>query len=155
MRKAQKFLPFIVVGVLAILALIWLLPSHPSSMPHEMNMASESQLPAFLKGANADTREAYRFAIANHHELEKYPCTCGCKYMEHMSNADCYVKTTAPDGTVTSFDQHASACGICVDITLDVMRMMREGHKPIEIRAYIDQTYSKYGPSTDTPLPLA
>jgi hypothetical protein len=42
-----------------------------------------------------------------------------------------------------------------VDITLDVMRMMREGHKPIEIRAYIDANYSQYGPSTDTPLPTA
>jgi len=29
--------------------------------------------------------------------------------------------------------------------------MMREGKDPQTIRAYIDATYSQYGPSTDTP----
>jgi len=151
----RKLLPFVGLVVVGVLILVWRLPANQPSMPDGMVMAPESQLPAFLNSATTDTRDAYRFAIANHHELEKYPCTCGCKYMQHMSNADCYVKTSAPDGTETVFDQHASACGICVDITLDVMRLMREGHKPIDIRAYIDKTYSKYGPSTDTPLPLA
>jgi hypothetical protein len=28
------------------------------------------------------------------------------------------------------------------------MRLMSEGHSVAEIRAYIDTTYSKYGPST-------
>jgi hypothetical protein len=37
-----------------------------------------------------------------------------------------------------------------VDITRDVMRLLDEG-KPIkDIRAYIDRTYSKFGPSTPT-----
>jgi hypothetical protein len=35
-----------------------------------------------------------------------------------------------------------------VDITRDVMRLMREGRGEAEIRAYIDATYSKFGPST-------
>jgi hypothetical protein len=156
MRTLRKYLPFI--GLLLVIGLVFLasrVPANQTPMSHDMTMASESQLPSFLVGASSTTREAYRFAIANHHELEKYPCTCGCKYMAHMSNADCYVKTMASDGTVTLFDEHASACGICVDITLDVMRMMDDGYKPIDIRAYIDKTYSKYGPSTDTPLPLA
>lgn len=30
------------------------------------------------------------------------------------------------------------------------MRMMQEGGSKQEIRAYIDATYSKYGPPTDT-----
>lgn len=155
MRTFRKYLPFI--GLLLVIGLVFLasrVPAKQTTMAPEMVMAPESQLPSFLDGASSTTREAYRFAIANQHELENYPCTCGCKFMGHMSNADCYIKTTAPDGTVTSFDQHASACGICVDITLDVMRLMGEGHKSIDIRAYIDKTYSKYGPSTDTPLPL-
>jgi hypothetical protein len=45
------------------------------------------------------------------------------------------------------FDNHALGCSICVDITQDVMRMLREGKSPQEARAYIDATYSKYGPS--------
>lgn len=31
------------------------------------------------------------------------------------------------------------------------MKLMREGQQPKEIRAYIDSTYSHFGPSTDTP----
>jgi hypothetical protein len=41
-----------------------------------------------------------------------------------------------------------------VDITRDVMRLLREGQDLKEIRAYIDAEYSQYGPSTDTqPVP--
>ena len=154
MRTLRKFLPLI--GLLVVVGVVFFasrLSISQTTMPHVM--ASESKLPTFLHNSNINTRDAYRFAITHHHDLENYPCTCGCKYMGHMSNADCYIKTTAPDGSVTSFDNHASACNVCVDITLDVMRMMDEGHKPIDIRAYIDKTYGKYGPSTDTPLPLA
>jgi cytochrome c-type biogenesis protein CcmH/NrfF len=50
------------------------------------------------------------------------------------------------NGTIT-FDNHALGCSICVDITQDVMRLQREGKSDQEIRAYIDGTYSKYGPS--------
>jgi len=37
-----------------------------------------------------------------------------------------------------------------VDITRDVMRLTREGKSKAEIRAYIDRTYSRFGPPTDT-----
>jgi hypothetical protein len=38
-----------------------------------------------------------------------------------------------------------------VDITRDVMRMLDEGKPLKEIRVYVDQTYSRFGPSTPTP----
>jgi len=38
-----------------------------------------------------------------------------------------------------------------VDITRDVMRMLDEGKPLKEIRAYVDRTYSRFGPSTPTP----
>jgi hypothetical protein len=38
-----------------------------------------------------------------------------------------------------------------VDITRDVMRMLDDGKPLKEIRAYVEATYSKYGPSTATP----
>ncbi|MEZ4670333.1 MAG: PCYCGC motif-containing (lipo)protein [Anaerolineae bacterium] len=122
------------------------------SLPYAL--APESKLPAFLSDAQPRTREAYQFASANHHELEKYPCTCGCVYLNHASNADCYIKLILPSGLM-SFDQHANGCGVCIDITQDVMRLTREGHSPPEIRAYIDAEYSKYGPPTNTSLPVA
>lgn len=38
-----------------------------------------------------------------------------------------------------------------MDITRDVMRMLDEGKTIKEIRAYVDKTYSRFGPSTPTP----
>jgi hypothetical protein len=38
-----------------------------------------------------------------------------------------------------------------VDITRDVMRMLDEGKPLKEIRATVDTTYSRFGPSTPTP----
>ena len=39
-----------------------------------------------------------------------------------------------------------------MDITRDVMRMLDQGKSLKEIRAYVDRTYSRFGPSTPTPL---
>jgi hypothetical protein len=50
------------------------------------------------------------------------------------------------DGTL-KYDTHALGCSICVDITQDVMRLLRQNKTIQDIRGYIDQTYSKYGPS--------
>lgn len=115
-------------------------------------LASESVLPDFLVDTPHKVRESYLFAVANPHELEKYPCYCGCGAMGHTSNLDCYISEIDEAGTI-SFDNHAEGCGICVDITQDVMRLMREGRSSPEIRAYVDAQYSAFGPSTDTPLP--
>lgn len=115
-------------------------------------LASDAQLPEFLHDASVRVREAYRFAIANPDELAKYPCYCGCGAMGHKSNLHCYI-TEASLPAAPKFDTHASGCGICVDITQDVMRLLREGKSSLEIRTYIDATYSRFGPSTDTPLP--
>jgi hypothetical protein len=38
-------------------------------------------------------------------------------------------------------------CSICVDITVDAMRMLDEGKSMPEIRTFVDQTYSAFGPS--------
>jgi hypothetical protein len=116
------------------------------------NLAHESTLPDFLHNAEPDVRMAYRYAVANHHELTKYPCYCGCVYIGHENNLDCYISDIAEDGTVT-FEQHASGCGICVDITLDVMRLKNQGWSSPEIRTYIDEHYGEAGPGTNTPLP--
>ena len=117
-------------------------------------MLQKSALPAFLKDAAPRVREAYEYAIAHPKELENYPCYCGCGKMGHKSNLSCYIKSVTADGTIT-FDNHASGCGLCVDITQDAIRLKNEGQTPLQIRRYIDSQYSSYGPSTDTPLPAA
>lgn len=138
----QRFLPVIITALL--------LSACASS--NNVMLAPDSALPAFLDGAPARVREAYRFAVANPDELAKYPCYCGCVAMGHTSNLSCYVSEIGTDGAVT-FDTHATDCGICVDITQDVMRLLAEGRSSQEARAYIDATYSAFGPSTNTPLP--
>jgi hypothetical protein len=115
--------------------------------------SSQVALPAYVKEAPPRVREAYTYAAQHPDELMNYPCYCGCGAMGHTSNLSCYISETAPDGTVT-FDNHAVGCGICVDITQDVMRLRAEGQSPREVRAYVDAQYSAFGPGTDTPLPV-
>jgi hypothetical protein len=115
-------------------------------------LAPSSALPEFVRNEPPAVRDAYRFAIANPDELAKYPCYCGCGAMGHTSNLSCYISDIGADGQI-SFDNHAAGCGICVDITQDVMRLTNEGQSSRQIRTYIDAQYSPFGPSTNTPLP--
>ncbi len=117
-------------------------------------MAPASMLPDYAQESPPRVREAYQFAVANPDILAHQPCYCGCGAMGHTSNLSCYISDMALDGAIT-FDNHAAGCGICVDITQDVMRLLQEGQSQTEIRAYIDAQYSPFGPSTDTPLPPA
>ena len=115
-------------------------------------LSADSSLPGFLDNSPSDVRMAYRFAINNAHELENYPCYCGCGAIGHTSNRGCYIQD-ADGSNRLKFDTHAQYCGICVAITLDVMRGLEAGKSSREIRTYIDATYSAYGPPMDTPLP--
>jgi hypothetical protein len=119
---------------------------------HPYTLAPASSLPLFARNMGTDVETAYRFAINNAHELEKYPCYCGCGAMGHTSNRACYIQD--PDGSnMTKFDAHAVGCQICIDITHDVMKGLDAGKSSREIRDYIDAAYSQYGVSMDTPLP--
>jgi hypothetical protein len=103
-------------------------------------------MPAEVQAAPASVRTAYQFAAANPDVMQHIPCYCGCGGIGHESNYDCYVADVAADGTVR-FDGHALGCSICVDITQDAMRLLREGKPVPEIRLYVDATYSRYGTS--------
>ena len=111
-----------------------------------LSMFPMDQLPAEVQSAPVTVQQAYQFAAANPDVMKQIPCYCGCGNIGHTSNYSCYVSSVDASGGVT-FDNHALGCSICVDITQDVMRMSREGKSPQEIRAAIDATYSKYGPS--------
>jgi len=109
-------------------------------------MAPVSALPKEVRESSETVVEAYRFALANADVLEEIPCYCGCGAAGHQSNYACYVKDDSNPDDIT-LDGHALGCSICVDITLDIMRMMRDGKSTAEIRAEVDQTYAKFGPS--------
>ena len=141
------------VGLLIFLLLAVLALSACGGKAGSSGSTSEADLPDFARKAPPRVKEAYKFAVNHPDELAKYPCYCGCGSMGHTSNLSCYISDQAEDGTAT-FDNHAAGCGICVDITQDVIRLRGEGQSAPEIRAYVDAQYSPFGPSTNTPLPL-
>lgn len=113
---------------------------------NQINLAARETLPAEVRNAAYSVSEAYRFAAANPEILTQIPCYCGCGSMDHTSNYDCYILQINSVGLIT-YDLHALGCSICVDITQDTMRLLEQGKSLSEIRAYIDSTYSQFGPS--------
>jgi hypothetical protein len=113
---------------------------------HDLAMASMDGMPAEVQNAPVVVQQAYQFNAANPDVMTQIPCYCGCGSMDHTSNYSCYVSGVDADGKV-SYDTHALGCSICVDITQDTMRLLRQGKSVPEIKAYVDQTYAQYGPS--------
>jgi hypothetical protein len=114
---------------------------------HDMlAMAAMEDMPVQVQTAPVAVREAYQFAVANPAVLQELPCYCGCGPIGHKSNYDCYVVGSETSGALT-YDAHALGCDICIDITQDAMRMLREGKAVPDIRAYVDGAYSRFGSS--------
>ena len=142
--KANKFIFLLIV--LALVSTAISACSTSSSSEVHLVMAPMDQMPMDVQSAPVAVQEAYQFNVANPNIMQDIPCYCGCGDIGHTSNYDCYVSDVDASGKIT-FDNHALGCSICVDITQDVMRMLRDGKTPQDARAYIDATYSKYGPS--------
>jgi hypothetical protein len=140
--RSFSFLSIIVVFVSTTISACS--PSKSSDV--HLYMLPMEQMPAEVQSAPATVQEAYQFAAINPDVMKDIPCYCGCGSVGHKSNYDCYVAEGDAKSNFT-FDNHALGCSICVDITQDVMRMLRDGKSPQDARAYIDATYAKYGPS--------
>lgn len=98
--------------------------------------------------ANPQTEAAYHYAIL-HPDLVKWmPCYCGCAGMGHESNLDCYLRP----GQAT-FEEHASFCDVCVQITLKTRDLINQGKTLTEIRTVVDRTWGGSVPGTPTALP--
>ena len=117
-----------------------------STAAHDMPMAPLSEMPDEVQSAPVVTQQAYQFAVANPDVTQHIPCYCGCGAMGHTSNYSCYVESVDAAGNV-KFDGHALGCSICVDITQDAIRLTKEGKQPQDIKAYVDKTYSRFGPT--------
>ncbi|HMR99341.1 MAG: PCYCGC motif-containing (lipo)protein [Anaerolineales bacterium] len=142
--KTRKFLFLLVI--LALTATAVSACSTSNSDDAHLAMMPLDQMPMEVQSAPVAVQEAYQFNTANPDIMKNIPCYCGCGDIGHTSNYDCYVSNIDDKNNIT-FDNHALGCSICVDITQDVMRMLRDGKSPQDARAYIDATYSKYGPS--------
>jgi hypothetical protein len=142
--KANKF--FFLLIVITLVSTAVSACSTSSSSKVDLAMASMDQMPMDVQSAPVAVQEAYQFNVANPDIMQDIPCYCGCGGIGHTSNYDCYVSDVDAQGTI-KFDNHALGCSICVDITQDVMRMLREGKSIQNARTYVDATYSKFGPS--------
>lgn len=142
--KTRKFLFLLVI--LALTATAVSACSTSNSDDAHLAMMPLDQMPMDVQSAPVAVQEAYQFNTANPDIMQDIPCYCGCGDIGHTSSYDCYVSNIDDKNNIT-FDNHALGCSICVDITQDVMRMLRDGKSPQDARVYIDATYSKYGPS--------
>ena len=111
-----------------------------------LKMMPMDKLPAEVQAAPSVVQASYQFAAANPVVIKRIPCYCGCGGIGHTSNYSCYVLSTDANGKIT-WDDHALGCSLCVDITQDAMRLLREGKTVPDIKAYVDATYTKYGSS--------
>ena len=114
--------------------------------PVALAMAPLHAMHADVQAAPEVVQTAYQFAVANPAVLSKIPCHCGCGPLGHKSNYDCYVVGTDASGAVL-FDPHALNCQVCVDITQDTMRLLREGRSLADVNRHVNITYSRFGPS--------
>lgn len=142
----HPFRKLIFLSLIGLIAVVSLPACSSQSSDVHLNMTSMDQMPAEVQSAPVTVQEAYQFASANPDLMKNIPCYCGCGNVGHTSNYNCYVESVDGNGNFR-WDSHALGCSICVDITQDAMRLLKDGKSPQEIRTSIDQTYSKYGPS--------
>jgi hypothetical protein len=124
-----------------------------ADMPMAAAEAAWAARPDYVR-ANGRTEEAYQFALQHPQIVQWMPCYCGCAAMGHGSNLDCYYKHGQP-GDRAVFEEHASFCDICVQITLKTKQLVAEGQSLREIRQVIDQTFGGSAPGTHTEQPPA
>lgn len=145
MITSRKIFLLLLIGTLTLVSLPACSTQSSGSDVH-LKMTYMDQMSAEVQSAPVTVQEAYQFASANPDLMKNIPCYCGCGNVGHTSNYSCYVSGQDNKGNFR-WDSHALGCSICVDITQDVMRLLRDGKSPQDIRASIDATYSKYGPS--------
>jgi len=121
-----------------------------AGMSAAQTMAWEAR-PAYTHNSER-TEQAYLYAMQHPMVIQWMPCYCGCGAMGHGNNLDCYFDPT-PDGSI-KFQEHASYCGVCVDITLRTKQLAESGASLANIRAAIDTEFGGIGPGTDTARPL-
>jgi hypothetical protein len=127
-------------------------PGHAAAAPAEAARSAAWAARPGYTALSAATEEAYHYAL-NHAQLLKWiPCYCGCGPIGHGNNLDCYFEPRA-DGAIV-FEEHASYCRICVDITLRAQQLAGRGASLISIRNAIDAEFGANGYGTETPFPI-
>ena len=101
-------------------------------------------------------KAAFEFAAEHPEVLSYVPCFCGCQQMGHRGNEDCFVKSRAPNGDVTAWEEHGIECAVCIDVATRSRQMYASGASVHDIRAAIEKDFaSKFPSMTPTPKPPA
>lgn len=140
----------IVLGLFAVLGGVYLTTARKAPAAQQNGNVN---LPDYAYASEL-TLKMYSISNFMQNSFEKIPCYCGCVDMTHgdttyfmTSLKDCFIQKNG------NFEQHASACDLCLYIANDVYDMYNQG-KPIkEIRAFIENKYGngRFGPPTNTP----
>jgi|GEM_PF-103833 hypothetical protein len=125
---------------------------HTASGDIREETKSAEVLPSFMDDKPEKMKDLYLSAAENRELLENIPCYCGCgESAGHKNNYDCFVAENKKDGTVV-WDDHATKCGVCLDIAAISIQDYQNGKSMKEIRDKIDKTYEKgYAEPTPTP----
>ncbi|WP_027409103.1 PCYCGC motif-containing (lipo)protein [Anoxybacteroides tepidamans] len=111
---------------------------------------SIDHLPSFLSQYEEDMAVLYQQAAKHRELLESIPCYCGCgQSAGHKNNYDCFVHENKKDGSVV-WDDHATKCGVCLEIAAESITAYEQGKSIKEIRQMIDSKY-KEGYAEPTP----
>src|SRR5512139_3169589 len=141
--KNHILFALVVLLVLSPLSLAGCSASNNPKAAAPSSMLLMNDMPAEIKAAPITVLQAYQFAVEHQDIVKRIPCYCGCGAMGHTSSYSCYISDVSPDLKIT-YDTHALGCSICVDITQDTMRLLKQGKSVSEIKAFVDQTYSQY-----------
>jgi uncharacterized protein with PCYCGC motif len=110
------------------------------AMRHDTPMPSSGQAMSglMLNTVPPEIATHYHFADAHPSVYEQVPCFCGCDQMlGHRSLLDCFVR---PDGS--GWEPHASGCGVCIQESQMIRRMLARGVSPNQIS---DTIVAHYG----------
>ncbi len=114
---------------------------------------SAGVLPSFLEEKPEQMSMIYE-AVVNHKEVvDQMPCYCGCgESVNHKSNYDCFVYDGTKKGSVV-WDDHATKCGVCLEIAVESINKYNQGQSIKEIRNKIDEKYNNGDYAEPTPTP--
>ncbi|ANB56815.1 hypothetical protein GFC29_1180 [Anoxybacillus sp. B7M1] len=111
---------------------------------------SVDKLPNFLNSYDENMAVLYQQTAKHRELLESIPCYCGCgQSAGHKNNYDCFVYENKKDGTIV-WDNHATKCGVCLEIADESITAYKQGKSISEIRSMIDEKY-KEGYAEPTP----
>lgn len=142
----------VVAGLLA-LSVSGLTRGDDASLAGVREQGDNASMPGYALQGGERVELAYAFALERPDVMLWMPCYCGCgEHSGHRNARDCFIKATSSSGNV-QFEEHGSACNVCVDIAIRARELTLAGWALSDVRAAVDQEFGDIGPGTDTPQP--